>query len=113
MARTQPRGRRSRVVVPDVVGLNWDNAHDILLGLNLAALGRDLDGMTLAPTGWLDGVVVDQDPAPQARTLAGSCVTLWLERGPGSSGVREPRVPLPGPQAMHGMRDETTGEAVG
>jgi hypothetical protein len=44
---------------------------------------------------------------------AGSQVTVWIERGRGSAGVREPRRPRPSPRSAMGMLDEVSGESVG
>jgi hypothetical protein len=39
-------------------------------------------------------------------------VRLWLGRGPGDAGVREPLHPRPTPRATGGAIDETTGQAI-
>ena len=100
-------------VVPDVVGLLWDDARTVLHRIGLVAVGPDPDGPPLAALGWPDGVVVDQRPGAGAVVPLGSSVTVWIERGPGSAGVREPRRPKPVPRAASGMIDERTDEAVG
>lgn len=98
--------RRSLVVVPNVVGMPWDDASELLRANRLAAVGPD--GPSL---GRPYGVVVDQSPESGAKVQAGSSVTLWVERG-GGSGVREPRRPMPDPMTGAKMRDEITDEAV-
>jgi hypothetical protein len=44
---------------------------------------------------------------------AGTTVRLWLARGGGGSGVREPRRPVPEPRSGRAMRQEVADEAVG
>jgi hypothetical protein len=97
LAEGEPRGRRRvrKVVVPDVVGSSFDDARQALLRAGLQAAGPDPDGLPLGATGWPRGVVVDQAPESGAKVPAGSLVTLWLEEGGGSAGVREPRRPSP------------------
>jgi hypothetical protein len=110
-ARTQRR--RSKVVVPNVVGMTWDDARLALMRAGLQPAGADPDGPPLAALGWPNVVVVDQIPEAGAKVPAGSQVRLWLERGGGSAGVREPRRPSPAPKSGYEWRDETTEEAVG
>lgn len=105
--------RRAKVVVPDVVGMTWDDARLTLLRAGLAAASGDPDGPPLAALGWPNVLVVDQIPESGAKVPAGSPVHLWLERGGGSAGVREPRRPSPAPMSGHEWRDEPSGEAVG
>jgi hypothetical protein len=111
-AARQPR-RRSSVVVPNVIGLPWDDARQVLSAKRLVAVGPDLDDPPLAALGWPGGVVTDQSPESGARVPAGSPVTLWLRRGGGSAGVREPRRPKPAPKTAREMRSEPSDEAVG
>lgn len=98
--------------VADVVGLGWDHARDVLHRAGLVAVSPDPDGAPLAALGWPDGVVIDQDPDPGTWLPVGSPVTVWVERGPGSAAVREPRRPRPEPRSAPGLREEG-GEAVG
>ncbi|HEY3925626.1 MAG TPA: PASTA domain-containing protein [Acidothermaceae bacterium] len=104
--------RRSNVRVPNVLGTTWDDARVALMKVGLVALGPDPDGPPLEATNWPDAKVVFQSPESGAKVPAGSTVTLWVRRGGGSGGVREPRRPLPGPQSAREMRYETD-EAVG
>lgn len=106
-------GSVALVPVPDVVGLGVDDARAVLKGAHLEAMSPDPDGPPLAALGWPDGAVVDQDPDPGTFLPAGSWVTLWVERGPGSAGMREPRRPRPEPRSASGMLDEESGEAIG
>jgi hypothetical protein len=105
------RRRRSSVVVPNVVGMPWDRAREVLLDKGLVAVGPDPDGLPLAALGWPGGTVTDQSPESGARVPAGSSVTLWLERGDGSAGVREPRRPTPSPKSARAMLSEPDDEA--
>jgi hypothetical protein len=102
-----------RVEVPDVVGLRWDDADDVLHRAGLVAAGPDPDGPPLAALGWPDGVVIAQRPGPDAMLPVRSMVRVWVERGRGSAGVREPRRPKAAPRAASGMVDEEFGEAIG
>lgn len=106
------RRRRSSVVVPNVVGMSWDDARRVLTEKRLVAVGPDPDGPPLAAQGWPNGVVTDQSPESGAKVPVGSSVTLWLDRG-GGSGVREPRRPKPTPRSGREMRYEPSDEAVG
>lgn len=104
--------RKAKVVVPDVVGMSWDDARHTLLRAGLGAAGEDPDGPPLAALGWPNVLVVDQIPEAGAKVPAGSQVRLWLERGGGSAGVREPRRPGPTPKSGYEWRDPSD-EAVG
>ncbi|SNQ49307.1 PASTA domain containing protein [Frankia canadensis] len=106
--------RRSSVVVPDVVGMSWEAAVARLVEVGLVGVqpdAADLPPDIVPPR----GVVTDQSPESGARVPAGSMVTLWLNRGGGSAGVREPRRPGPSPRSARAMRPEPapTDEAVG
>ncbi len=115
VASASERRRRSTVSVPNVIGMGWDKARDLLFEHRLVAVGPDPDGTPLAALGWPDGVVVDQSPESGAKVPPGSDVRLWLESGGGgSAGVREPRRPSPKPKSAREMREEEpSGEAVG
>jgi len=104
---------RSSTVVPSVIGMSYDDARQVLRGKHLVAVGPDPDGSPLTALGWPDGVVTDQSPESGAKVPAGSSVTLWVERGGGSAGVREPRRPKPDPRSAREMRREPSDEAVG
>lgn len=103
--------RRSNVTVPDVVGLSFEEAREVLTGKRLVPLASDPDDVRLADQKALSAVVTDQSPESGAKVPAGSRVTLWLGRG-GSAGVREPRRPSPAPRSQRAMRDERTGETL-
>jgi PASTA domain len=99
--------RRRTVAVPDVIGLTSADALGILTNAGLEAVSatpgielRD-SGDDLRPT-----VVVRQYPDPGTRIQAASAVRLWLERGDGEAGVREPRRPTTPPRAARAERDE-------
>jgi PASTA domain len=102
------RARRTRVLVPDVVGLEWDTARRVLSSDGLRAAGADPDAPPPSP----ESAVVDQKPVAGESVPAGSTVLLWFGRGPGSAGVREPLHPRPSPRATGGAIDETTGTAI-
>jgi hypothetical protein len=97
------------VLVPDVVGLRGEDARDIGEELGLFVRGPDPDGAPLAELGSSGGVVVRQHPDPGLAVARGSELIVWIERPPGSAGVREPRRPLPRPTALRGEADEPTG----
>jgi hypothetical protein len=105
--------RRAKVVVPNVVGMSWDDARITLMRAGLIPTGADADTPELAALGWPNVTVVDQVPESGAKVPAGSPVRLWLERGGGSAGVREPRRPRPDPKGGYEWRDEPSDEAVG
>jgi hypothetical protein len=104
--------RRSNVRVPNVLGMTWDDARVALMKVSLMAVGPDPDAAPMGTVDWPDAKVVDQSPESGAKVPAGTPVTLWVMRGGGSAGVREPRRPLPGPQSAREMRYERD-EAVG
>jgi transposase-like protein len=107
------RRRRSTITVPNVIGMSWDRARQVLSEKTLVAVGPDPDGPPLAALGWPSGVVVDQSPESGAKVPPGTSVRLWLEsEGGGSAGVREPRRPSPDPKSAREMRYEPTDEAV-
>ena len=104
--------RRSNVRVPNLRGKTWDDARVALLMVGLVAVRPNPDAPPTDAASWPDAKVVDQSPESGAKVPAGTSVTLWVMRGGGSAGVREPRRPLPGPQSAREMRYETD-EAVG
>jgi hypothetical protein len=90
---------REICVVPDVVGLSWDESREVLHLARLVAVGPDPDGPPMGELASRTGaVVVRQDPAAGGRLPAGAPVTIWLDRG-GGAGDREPRRPRPTPKS--------------
>lgn len=116
LSRTARAMRRSGTVrVPNVVGLRWNTAREVLVRAKLIPVGSEADGSP-PPEAYGDqpeAVVTDQSPESGAKVPVGSQVTLWMGRGGGSGGVREPRRPKPTPRAARAMRDEPSDEAVG
>jgi hypothetical protein len=103
--------RRSTVVVPNVVGMSWDNARLELGRKGLFGVTPDDDAPVL---GWSNEVVTDQSPESGAKVPVGSRVLLWVERrDDGGSGVREPRRPKPTPGHGREWQPEPSDEAVG
>jgi hypothetical protein len=107
--------RRSSTSVPDVIGMSGDKAQQVLQESGLGVVWPDSADPLLAPAWyWSNGVVTDQSPESGAKVPAGSSVTLWVQRGGGSAGVREPRRPKPDPKTAREMRSqEESDEAVG
>ena len=106
----RPRGlrRRSMVVVPNVVGKTWDAARDELRRKDLFGVSADDDALP-----WSSAVVTDQSPESGAKVDVGSRVLLWVARGEGGAGVREPRRPKPTPGHGREWQPEPADEAVG
>ena len=100
--------RRSSVVVPNVVGMTWDTARDILRRKDLFGVNADDE-----PLPWSSAVVTDQSPESGAKVPVGSRVLLWVVRGEGGAGVREPRRPRPTPGHSREWLPEAADEAVG
>jgi transposase-like protein len=108
--RAQEQRRASKVLVPNVVGLEWLEARNVLTGDGLLAINAQPDTPTEPGSqGW---VVTDQSPESGARVPAGSVVRLWL-RGDGDGGVREPRRPRPTPRSAREMLPEPRDHAIG
>jgi hypothetical protein len=104
------RRRASKVLVPNVVGLEWIEARDVLAGKGLVAINAHPDTPTdLGSQGW---VVTNQSPESGAMVRAGSVVRLWI-RGDGDAGVREPRRPRPTPRSAREMLPEPRDQAIG
>jgi beta-lactam-binding protein with PASTA domain len=104
------RRRASKVLVPNVVGLEWIDARNVLAGNGLVAINAQPDAPTdPASRGW---VITDQSPESGARVPAGSVVRLWL-RGDGDARVREPRRPRPTPRSAREMLPEPRDQALG
>ncbi len=106
--------RRRTVEVPDLVGFTVTEALGILTGTGLVAESAT-PGIELRETrdDLRPAVIVRQYPDAGTRIQAASTIRLWLERGDGEAGVREPRRPTTPPHAARGHRDERTQEAVG
>jgi hypothetical protein len=111
-AAVEGRHLPATVMVPNVIGMSWNGARILLNDVKLVAVGPDPDGPSPAALGWPDGVVTDQSPESGAMVPPGSAVTLWVERGGGPGGVREPRRPKPDPKSGRKMRDEATDDVV-
>jgi transposase-like protein len=108
--RAHEQRRASTVTVPNVVGLKWIEARDVLAGKRLVAINGDPDILTVPENqGW---IVTDQSPESGARVKAGSLIRLWLN-GDGGAGVREPRRPRPTPISARAMRRESGDQAAG
>jgi len=107
--RAQEQRRASKVLVPNVVGLEWIEARDVLAGKGLVAINAHPDTPTdLGSQGW---VVTNQSPESGAMVRAGSVVRLWI-RGDGDAGVREPRRPRPTPRSAREMLPEPRDQAM-
>ena len=107
-AREERRG--STVLVPNVVGLEWAEARDVLTGTGVVAVNADPGAPALPGNeGW---TVTDQSPESGALVRVGSQVRLWL-KGDGGTGAREPRRPRPTPLSAREVRPEPRGKAVG
>jgi hypothetical protein len=104
---TRQAGRTPWVVVPDVVGLTFDEARTVLVGRGLVAVSSDPVGPSVAELAARGAVVRDQSPESGATAQPGSPVTLWAQRG-GGSGVREPRRPKPTPRVGRKYLEEPT-----
>ncbi|ORA70560.1 hypothetical protein BST25_18890 [Mycobacterium heidelbergense] len=108
--RAHEQRRASTIVVPNVVGLEWIDASDVLNDKGLVAINARPDTPTMPQDrGW---IVTDQSPESGARVAAGSVIRLWLT-GDGDAGVREPRRPRPTPKSARAMRPEPRDQAVG
>ena len=107
--RAQEQRRASKVIVPNVVGLEWIEALDVLAGKGLMAINAQPDAPTdPGSQGW---VVTDQSPESGALVRAGSIVRLWV-RGDGDAGFREPRRPRT-PRSAREMLPEPRDQAIG
>ena len=107
------RRRVSKVLVPNVVGLDWIHAREVLVGSELVAINAQPDAATdPGSRGW---VITDQSPESGARVPSGSVVRLWLRRlrGDGDAGVREPRRPRPTPRSSGATLPEPRDQAIG
>jgi hypothetical protein len=102
--------RAARVTVPNVVGLEWLDARDVLNAKGLVAISDEPEVPTTR--GERDRIVTDQSPESGARVSTGAVVRLWLN-GDGGAGVREPRRPHPTPKSGREMLPEPRDQAVG
>jgi hypothetical protein len=89
------RRLKGTIAVPDVVGLSYADARDIVRKAGLVPANADPDAPPVAPLDWGSYRICRQYPDSGTRLRAGSEVRLWTERGGGESGVREPRRPNP------------------
>lgn len=112
-AEARERRRRGTVRVPNVVGSTRDAACAALNMAELRVISAEPDGLLIDQVGLPGTLVTDQSPEGGAKVPPGSTVRLWLARGDGPGGVREPRRPSPDPLATRQMRDEATDEAIG
>ena len=78
------------MIVPNVVGLEWIEARNVLNDNGLVAIHAEPQTPTMR--GYQRWIVTDQSPEPSAWVNAGSPIRLWLN-GDGGAGVREPRDP--------------------
>jgi hypothetical protein len=102
--------RAAKTLVPNLVGLEWIEARDLLAGEGLVAINAQPDNPSdPGSRGW---VVTDQSPESGARVSAGSVVRLWV-RGDGDAGVREPRRPRPTPRSARETSPEPHDQAIG
>jgi hypothetical protein len=98
------------VVVPNVIGMSFDEARRVLHEARLVPVGSDPDGPPLFVLGLSGAVVVNQDPKAGLDAAPGSSVTVWLGRGGGSAGIREPRRPMPDPKSIRGVPEDSRDE---
>ena len=98
------------MIVPNVVGLEWIEARNVLNDNGLVAIHAEPQTPTMP--GYQRWIVTDQSPEPSAWVNAGSPIRLWLN-GDGGAGVREPRRPRPTPLSAREMRPEPSDDAVG
>src|ERR1700722_10173740 len=107
------RRRASKVLVPNVVGLDWIQAREVLAGSGLVAINAQPDAATDPASRGC--VITDQSPESGARVPAGSVVRLWLRglRGDGDAGVREPRRPRPTPRSSGATLPQPRDQAIG
>lgn len=97
-----------QVEAPDLVGLTVPIARRVGHDSGIVVIGPDLDGPPLGALAWPGTwIVTAQDPSPGHRVPRGATVTIEFEkfRDDGDAGDREPRRPLPQPQAVQAERD--------
>jgi len=93
--------------------MSFDEARQVLHRSRLVPIGSDPDGPSLFVLAMSGAVIIDQDPKAGARSAPGSSVTVWLGRGGGSAGVREPRRPRPDPKSARAIPEESLDQTVG
>ena len=97
------------VTVPNLVGLTVPNARQAGHDIGVVVTAKDLDGAPLGALTWPGiWVVTAQDPRAGHRLRRGEVVTIEFEKfsdDGGGAGDREPRRPLPRPEALHAERD--------
>ena len=98
------------VVVPDVVGRTVDDGRQVAHEAGLVLAQPDPDGPPLAAL-TVPGLflITEQDPAPGTRLYCWDSVRVRFRTdAEGPAGVREPRRPLPDPDALSATteRDE-------
>jgi DNA-binding Lrp family transcriptional regulator len=106
------RARTTMVLVPDVIGLTWEAARQVLDRVRLVPIILDSKGVPLPAHEVTGSVVRDQRPKGGDSLPANSEVAIWLRNGGGPAGVREPRQPKPPLRSAGAMRDEVSGETV-
>jgi hypothetical protein len=90
------------VVVPDVVGMTVDAGRQVAHEAGLVLAQPDPDGPPLAAL-TIPGLflITEQDPAPGSRLYRRDSVRVRFRADvDGLAGVREPRRPLPDPDAL-------------
>ncbi|MEU3766405.1 PASTA domain-containing protein [Amycolatopsis keratiniphila] len=99
------------VRVPELVGLSVPDARMVAHQLGIVVASKDLDGPSLGALTWPGTwVVVAQEPACGAVVARGGYVRIEFRRLPdegGGAGDREPRDPLPRPQAIEEAAEPT------
>jgi transposase-like protein len=104
--------RRAWVTVPNVVGMTFHDASQLLSERGLVGVAPD-PGATPSVLLDLQGAeVTDQSPESGAKAQSGAPVRLWTERG-GGSGVREPRRPKPKPREARELHEGPAERVVG
>lgn len=85
------------VRVPDLVGLEVQNARGVGHAAGVVVTSADLDGPPLGTQSWPGLWLVDgQNPHPDEEADRWSTVQIsFHQEGGGKAGVREPRLPSP------------------
>jgi hypothetical protein len=112
-----------RFLVPDVVGMPFDEARRIAEGRAVTLANPDPDGPPIASMAWdpeherfADVVIERQDPAPgHLFTSPWSSVRVWLSSSRGDDGPAsesEPRRPVPPPSRLSMHASPETSEEI-